>query len=145
MAASEGYPSADDVPNVRLTDGQIELLRREGEVRPTVAGQVLFREGDRGYDFIVILAGRVAVVDHQAGSERELASGGPGEFVAELNLLTEERLFTTAVVTDPGAVLVVPVAGLLKVIGQDQDLGQGIIRTRFARRQWLAQVQAGLR
>ena len=78
MAASEGYPSADDVPNVRLTDGQIELLRREGEVRPTVAGQVLFREGDRGYDFIVILAGRVAVVDHQAGSERELASGGRG-------------------------------------------------------------------
>ena len=145
MAASEGYPSADDVPNVRLTDGQIELLRREGEVRPTVAGQVLFREGDRGYDFIVILAGRVAVVDHQAGSERELASGGPGEFVAELNLLTEERLFTTAVVTDPGAVLVVPVAGLLKVIGQDQDLGQWIIRTLFARRQWLAQVQAGLR
>jgi len=133
------------VPNVRLTNEQIELLRHEGEVRPTVAGEVLFREGDRGYDFIVILAGRVAVVDHQAGTERELATGGPGEFVAELNLLTGERLFTTAVVTEPGAVLVVPVAGLLRVIGQDQGLGQWIIRTLFARRQWLAQVQAGLR
>jgi thioredoxin reductase (NADPH) len=62
----------------------------------------LFREGDRGYDFIVILAGRVAIVDHQAGTERELATGGPGDFVAELNLLTGERLFTTAVVTEPG-------------------------------------------
>jgi thioredoxin reductase (NADPH) len=133
------------VPNVWLTDEQIELLRREGEVRPTVAGEVLFREGDRGYDFIVILAGRVAVVDHQAGAERELAAGGAGEFVAELNLLTGERLFTTAVVTEPGAVLVVPVAGLLRVIGQDQSLGQWIIRTLFARRQWLARVQAGLR
>jgi thioredoxin reductase (NADPH) len=133
------------VPNVRLTDEQIELLRHEGEVRPTVAGEVLFREGDRGYDFVVILAGRVTVVDHQAGTERELATGGAGEFVAELNLLTGERLFTTAVVTEPGAVLVVPVDGLLKVIGRDQGLGQWIIRTLFARRQWLAQVQAGLR
>jgi len=133
------------VPNVWLTDEQIELLRGEGEVRQTAAGEVLFREGDRGYDFIVILAGRVAVVDHQAGTERELATGGPGEFVAELNLLTGERLFTTAVVTERGAVLVVPVDGLLKVIGRDQDLGQWIIRTLFARRQWLAQLQAGLR
>jgi|SRR5215469_12738991 len=144
-AADEGHPSAADVPNVWLTDEQIELLRREGEVRPTVAGEVLFREGDRGYDFIVILAGRVAIVDHQAGTERELANGGPGEFVAELNLLTGERLFTTAVVTEPGAVLVVPVARLLMVIGQDQGLGQWIIRTLFARRRWLMGMQTGLR
>ena len=89
-------------PALRLTSEQIDLLRREGEVRPTVAGEVLFREGDHGYDFIVILAGQVAVLDHQAGVERELATGGPGEFVAELNLLTGERLFTTAVVTQAG-------------------------------------------
>jgi hypothetical protein len=30
------------------------MLRRIGEVRPTQAGEVLFREGDRGYDFFVI-------------------------------------------------------------------------------------------
>ena len=45
VAASGAYPPAADVPNVRLTVEQIELLRREGEVRPTVAGEVLFREG----------------------------------------------------------------------------------------------------
>jgi len=130
---------------LRLTDEQIALLRREGEVRQVAAGEVLFREGDRGYDFIVILAGRVAIVDHQAGTERVLGTGGPGDFCAELNLLTGERLFTTAVVTEPGAVLVVPVARLLAVIGQDQGLGQWIIRTVFARREWLAQMQTGLR
>ena len=57
-------------PALRLTSEQIDLLRREGEVRPTVAGEVLFREGDHGYDFMVILAGQVAVLDHQAGVER---------------------------------------------------------------------------
>jgi len=129
----------------RLTEEQIGLLRREGEVREVAPGDVLFREGDRGYDFMVILAGRVAIFDHQAGTERRLAAGGPGEFVAELNLLTGERLFTTAVVIEAGSLLFVPVAGLLSVIGQDQGLGQWIVQTLFARREWLAQNQTGLR
>src|SRR5215831_6650340 len=99
-----------------LTEEQIGLLRREGQVRRAAAGEVLFREGDRGYDFIVILSGRVAIVDHQAKTERELATGGHGQFVAELSLLTGERLFTTAVVTEPGEVLAVPVDRLHAVI-----------------------------
>ena len=89
-AADEGRTPVADPPNLRLTEEQIALLRRAGEVRRVAAGEVLFREGDRSYDFIVILAGRVAIVDHQAGTERELATGGPGEFVAELILVGAE-------------------------------------------------------
>jgi|SRR5262245_8574674 len=148
---AEGAGSSDDNSpdasqlRLRLTEDQIALLRQEGEVRAVAAGDVLFMEGDRGYDFIVILAGQVNIVDHQAGTERKLATGGPREFVAELNLLTGERLFTTAIVTEPGEVLVIPVARLQAVISQDQGLGQWLIRTMFARRQWLAQMKTGLR
>jgi hypothetical protein len=46
---------------------QLALLRRYGQERPTTDGQVLFREGDRAYDFIVVLSGAVTVVDHEAG------------------------------------------------------------------------------
>jgi len=151
--SSAGYSSSADSrgvpvpvpPDLRLTDDQIALLQREGEVRSTAAGDVLFREGDYGYDFIVILAGRVTIVDHQAGAERRLATGTRGDFIAEVNLLTGERLFTTAVVTEPGTVLAVPVDRLLVTIGRDQALGQWIIRTMFARREWLGHMQAGLR
>jgi thioredoxin reductase (NADPH) len=138
-------PSADPLLAPRLTAEQLALLRRYGEVRPTVAGQVLFREGDRGYDFIVILSGAVTVVDHQAGVMRELASGGPGEFVAELNILTGERLFTTALVKEPGSVLVIPVERLQEVIARDQVLADLILQTTFRRRQWLLQERAGMR
>ena len=31
------------------------------------AGQVLFREGDLAYDFIVVVSGAVTVGDHNAG------------------------------------------------------------------------------
>lgn len=79
-AASEGHPPVANPPELRLTGEQIGLLRREGEVRPVAAGEVLFREGDRGYDFIVILAGRVAIVDHQAGAERGTGDRGAGRF-----------------------------------------------------------------
>ena len=144
-AAGEGHAPVPMPPKLVLTEEQIGLLRREGEVRPVAVGEVLFREGDRGYDFIVILAGRVAIVDHEANTERELATGDAGQFVAELGLLTGERLFTTAVVTEAGEVLTVPVARLHAVISQDQGLGQWIIRTMFARRQWLMQMQTGLR
>lgn len=43
------------------------------------------------------------MVDHEAGMMRELATEGPDEF-----LLTGERLFATAVVGEPGAVLAWP-------------------------------------
>jgi thioredoxin reductase (NADPH) len=129
----------------RLSEQQIAQLRHAGEIRPTVAGQVLFREGARSNDFFVILSGRVRVVDHQAGAERELASGGPGEFVGELTLLTGEREFTTAVAAEPGSVLAVPLDRLQALIGRDQGLGSTILHTALARRQLAASRGAGLR
>ncbi len=128
-----------------LTAEQISQLRAAGEVRPTAAGEVLFREGDPGYDFVVILEGRVAIVDHQAGIQRRLATRGPGEFAVELALLTGERLFTSAVVVDPGMVLIVPVARLRPLISQDQELGQVIVQALLVRRQWLVKSHTGLR
>src|SRR5262249_53316904 len=128
-----------------LDDEQLALLRRYGQERPTSAGQVLFREGDRTYDFIVILSGAVSVVDHEAGAVRELATLGPGRFVAELNILTAERVFATAVVRESGSVLVVPVDQLQQVIAQDQTLSDVIVQVILRRRRWFVQQRAGLR
>jgi thioredoxin reductase (NADPH) len=137
-------PLFDPLVTAKLTDEQVALLQRHGTVRPTVAGQILFREGDRSYDFMVILSGSVTIVDHHAGIERALATGGPGEFLAELSILTGERLFTGAVARDPGSILVVPVDVLRALIGEDQALGDLIVRTAFLRRQWLVQAQGGM-
>jgi thioredoxin reductase (NADPH) len=131
-------------PAGRLTSGQLALLRRYGEVRPTVAGQVLFREGDRGQEFVAILSGAVTVLDHQAGVVRELAIAGPGEFVAELNILTGERVFTTAVIKESGSVLAVPLDRLQEVIAQNQVLADLILQTAFRRRKLLLRERAGL-
>src|SRR5262245_21628309 len=137
-------PLIDPLVTAKLTDEQVALLQRHGTVRPTVGGQILFREGDRTYDFMVILSGSVTIVDHHAGIERALVTVGPRDFLAELNILTGERLFTGAVVREPGSILVVPVDVLRSLISQDQALGDLIVRIAFGRRQWLVQAQAGM-
>src|SRR5262245_31775252 len=138
-------PGTDPFLAPPLDADQLALLRRYGKERPTTSGQVLFREGDRTYDFIVILSGTVAVVDHQAGVERELVTLGPGRFVAELNILTGERVFATAMVRDPGSVLIVPVDRLQEMIAQDQQLSDVIVQVILRRRRWFVQQRAGLR
>ena len=144
-AEAAPVPPVDQLVAPRLTAAQVALLGRYGEVRPVAAGQVLFREGDRDYEFMVILSGVVTMVDHQAGVERELATCGPGEFVPGLTIFTGERLFITAVVTEPGSILVVAVDRLRELIGRDQELGELILATGLRRRRWLSQARAGLR
>src|SRR5215510_9105033 len=138
-------PGTDPFLSPPLDAEQLALLRRYGQERPTRAGQTLFREGDRTYDFIVVLSGAVSVVDHEAGVVRELATLGPGRFVAELNILTGERVFATAVIREPGSVLVVPVDRLQEVIAQDQTLSDVIVQVVLRRRRWFVQQRAGLR
>jgi hypothetical protein len=60
QAESPPNSPADPLVAPRLRAEQAELLRRYGVIRPTEAGQVLFREGGRGCDFIVILSGAKA-------------------------------------------------------------------------------------
>src|SRR5262245_22787720 len=137
-------PGTDPFLSPPLDGEQLALLRRFGQEQSTQAGQVLFREGDRAYDFIVVLSGTVAVVDHDAGAMRELATLGPGRFVAELNIMTGGRVFATAVVREAGSVLVVPVDRLQEVIAKDQRLSDVIVQVILRRRQWFVQQRAGL-
>jgi thioredoxin reductase (NADPH) len=123
---------------------QLALLCRYGYARPTMTGQVLFREGERADDFFVVLSGAVALVDHEAGVQRELATFVALRFLSEMNILTGERLFATAVVTEAGSILVVPENQFHEVIARDQELADLIVQTCLRRRQWLAQHRTGL-
>ena len=45
----------------KLTEQQLGLLRPLGRVRDMSVDEVLFRDGDAGYDPMVVLAGRVSL------------------------------------------------------------------------------------
>ena len=92
----------------RLDPEQIEALEARGTRRETSAWEVIFRAGDKSYDFVVVLQGLVAIVEHDHGAERLIAAHGAGRFLGELNLLTGETVFVSAIVREPGEILVVP-------------------------------------
>ena len=139
-----GQSRADKATSPPLADDHIALLRQIGQVWRVQADEILFREGDRGWVF-VILSGLAKICDQEAGVERELSILGPRQFTASLGLFTGERSFTTAVVVEPGEVLVVPVDKLQYLISRDQVLGDLIVRTALARRDWLLNARTGLR
>lgn len=77
-----------------------ELERLAGELRVVAlpAGAILFREGEAGDSFYVVLEGRLEIVQAlDTRDERILALRGPGEFVGEMSLLNPEGARTAAV------------------------------------------------
>jgi thioredoxin reductase (NADPH) len=130
----------------RLTEDQIGKLATVGERRATRAGEILFREGDTQRDFFVILSGLVAIVEDCGGThERVVGIHGAGRFLGELGLITGQAMFLTAVVRQPGEVLVVPGDGVRRLVAHDPVLGDLILRALLVRRSILIEIGVGFR
>ena len=129
----------------RLDPEQIEALEARGTRRRTAAGEVIFRAGDTSYDFVVVLEGLVAIVEHDHGAERVIAAHGAGRFLGELNLLTGETVFVSAIVREPGEILVVPAERLRELVTKDPVFGDLILRAFIVRRSILIGLHTGLR
>jgi thioredoxin reductase (NADPH) len=129
-----------------LSEGQIAMLIERGECRMTRVGEVLYREGDLNYDFVVILEGKVAVIESIECPEQHVVGvHGPRRFLGEISLLTGQAAFVTAVVVEPGEVLVMPVERLRELVLEDTALGDVILRAYLLRRSILIEAGAGFR
>src|SRR5688500_8931620 len=129
----------------RLREDQIEILRRYGQKRKTEVGDVLFRAGDTTNDFIVILEGQVEVVDDFAGGARTIGVFLAGRFLGELNMLTDQAMYLTAVVREGGEVLAIPRERLKEVVTEEPNLSDIILKAFLARRAYMIRTGLGLR
>src|SRR5215212_7842834 len=128
-----------------LTEEQIALLRPLGQVVTTEGGQLLFQQGDPTCDFYVVLDGTVELVDLTAGTPRSLGLRQVREIVGELNLLNEEATYLTAVVQQPGSVLVIAAEDLRTLIRQDPGFSDLLLRAFLLLRSHLIGIGAGLK
>ena len=129
----------------RLDDDQRARLRAAGELRTVRSGEVLFRDGDAGYDFFVVESGAVAIVEGYGRENRVIAVHGPHRFLGELNLLTGSPAYLTAVVRDDGEVIQMPARRLRELVSNDDELSNVILRAYMARRSILIGVGAGVK
>src|SRR5258708_35820365 len=74
-----------------LDEAQVAKLRRYGVEEDVPAGVVLFKEGQRGTDFVVVLSGRGEAVAHFGDSEGTTSpTFNPGPFAGGLNIPRNE-------------------------------------------------------
>jgi serine phosphatase RsbU (regulator of sigma subunit) len=70
------------------------------------AGEVLFREGERGDRFYIVFRGRIALIQGLGtADEHVLAERGPGEFIGEQSLLSLDGLRNASARTEENCLL----------------------------------------
>jgi thioredoxin reductase (NADPH) len=128
-----------------LTDEQIDVLRAHGEVRPTHDGEVLFHQGELTCDFYVVLEGEVELIEPTLVTPRVIGVRTPREIVGELNLLTEEVTYLSAVVRKGGSVLAIPAEDLRTIVTDDPGFSDFLLRAFLLLRSHLVELGAGLK
>src|SRR3954454_24112865 len=127
----------------RLDADQRARVRAAGTVRAVASGDVLFREGDASYDFFVVDSGAVAIVQGYGGEDRVVAVHGPGRFLGEVHLLTGEPPYLTAVVRDDGEVIQLSASRLRRLVAEDEELSNLVLRAFLSRRSILIELEVG--
>ena len=143
MASS--FPEIGDRPEVlgatasyHFDDEQFARAVAYGQSCEVAAGELLFEVGDEDTDLILV---GTATIDLMRGAELVMRCG-PGQFVGELNLLTGQTRIVSARVASPGVVHRVGQAAFRRLMAQDTELSDLLLRGLLARRQLLAESAA---
>jgi thioredoxin reductase (NADPH) len=120
-----------------LSPSQLATLAALGEERTADVGDVLYRVGDRSYPFIAIREGEVAIVDADG---HEIVRHGASGFLGELNLLSGQTVFLTAIVIQPLRYIAIDRADLRELLFDDGPLSDLLLSTFIARREALETV-----
>jgi signal transduction histidine kinase len=124
----------------------LQHLKEYGTEIDLQAGECLFREGDRSYDFHVVLEGEIIVTKQVNGEEKILAKHQCGEFIGELSILSEADCITSGYATVASRLLKLELKTFKQIIATAPPLADLIIsnlaaRTRLVEQQLQQQEQ----
>jgi thioredoxin reductase (NADPH) len=131
----------DTAVSAILSNSQLSTLAAHGEERTAEIGDILYRVGDLRYPFIAIREGEAAILD---ASGHEIVRHGPSGFLGELNLLSGQTVFVTAVAATAMRYIAVDRDELRRLLFEDGALSDLLLSTFIARREALQQASVGL-
>ncbi|AFY71312.1 MscS Mechanosensitive ion channel [Thalassoporum mexicanum PCC 7367] len=145
--ASRPLPLRDLLRRVAYFEHFSELELRElieiGYRRRLHSGDVLFREGDPGDSFYIILSGLVEVFVQKL--DKSLCELGVGEFFGELSLMLSIPRTASIRAIDETMVFVISHRGFEKLLHAHADLAENIVQELGKRKDELAERQDQLR
>lgn len=109
-----------------LSDAALTELATFGEETAVEVGDVLYRAGDESYDFVVLLEGAVDIIRPDLDGEMLITTHRAGRFLGELNMVTGQRSYLTARVSERGRVLRIPNEEFHQIMNRKPELADTI-------------------
>jgi thioredoxin reductase (NADPH) len=141
MAALPSNPNPRTEIFPTLTAAQIDRIRQVAKTRPVQRGDILFKPGDTGIPFFVVLSGHMEIVQPTLEGERPIAQHPAGEFTGEMSMLSGQRCLVLGRMTEPGELLEVTPEAFRSIVAKDAELSDILMRAFILRR--LALIQNG--
>jgi thioredoxin reductase (NADPH) len=129
-APSERNPQVFPV----LDRAQIERVAGYGKTRRVARGEVLVEQGEETMRFLVVLSGRLEVLQSDGNGERIVATHDPGEFFGDVHLLSGRRSIVRARMATDGEVLELSRESLQALVQTDSALSEILMRAFILRR-----------
>lgn len=117
-----------------LTEAHIARIRAHAKLRQVRSGDVLFRPGDTGVPFFVLLSGELEIIHPGISGERVITKHVAGGFTGEVNMINGQPSLVIGRVSEPGEFLELSRDELRSLIGRDAELSEIVMRAFILRR-----------
>lgn len=118
----------------KLTQAQIGRIAAYGRTRSVQTGDVLIEQGDTSMPFFVVITGEVEIVRPFGAHETLITIHGNGQFTGDVNMLSGRRSLVRARASKPSEVIELDHKDLLRLVQNDAELSDILMRAFILRR-----------
>ena len=118
----------------KLTQAQISRIATYGRTRSIQTGDVLIEQGDASMPFFVVITGEVEIVRPFGAHETLITIHGNGQFTGDVNMLSGRRSLVRARASKPSEVIELDHKDLLRLVQNDAELSDILMRAFILRR-----------
>ena len=127
----------------KLTDAQLGRIARYGARRHVPAGELVFDQGTPAFGIGVVLGGSLGVVRPGIAGSDFITAHRAGEFTGEVSVLAGRRSLVRGRMVEAGDVLFIDQHGLRRLIQEDPEISELLMRAFILRRVALISRGAG--
>src|SRR3954468_24385597 len=122
----------------RLTPEQVSYLEGIGTALTFARGEEVFGHGQRETPLYVVQSGAVDIIDHAPEGDRYFTQCQEATFIGDLSMFTGEPTLAAGYAAGPTSLIALPPEDVRRVVATaPADLGDLLLRTMVARRDWL--------
>src|SRR5215207_2768252 len=122
----------------RLTPEQVEYLTQIGTQLTFARGEEVFAHGQRETPLYIVQSGAVDIIDHAPEGDRYFTQCQEGTFIGDLSMFTGEPTLAAGYAAGPTSLIALPPEDVRRVVATaPADIGDLLLRTMVARRDWL--------